>query len=242
MSNSNHPESSPTSGEEINITPGFEEKLTLFWEHNRRGLLALCLVVLVIIVARGGWDYMAAQTEQEIQKDFAAASTPENLKSFVAANPGHVLSGVAWLTMADDAYAVGKSVDAVAAYKESLKVFETGPLNDRAALGLAMAQLQAGQNTDGEAGLKQLADTEAAGRGVRVEAAYQLASIASSAGKIEAIKNLADQIMQIDPSSPWAQRAMSLQMKTPASADASAPSPAASVEADPVIKLNLGEN
>ncbi len=243
MSKPKQPESSPVSGEEINITPGFEEKLQLFWENNRRGILVLCLVVLVAIVARGGWDYLADQKEQGIQLDYATATTTEQLKNFASTNAGHELAGVAWLQVADAAYAEGKSTDAVEAYQKSHTVLPTGPLGDRAALGIAMAQLQAGLNSEGAAGLKLLADSDAMGRGVRTEAAYQLASLAYSAGKTDAIKTLTDQIMQIDPASPWAQRALTLQMKSSVGEIAPA-APAASAkaasEAEPVIKLNLG--
>ena len=244
MSKSIPPASSPASGEEINITPSFEEKLQIFWENNRRGLLVLCVVVLLAIVARGGWDSLAAQKERGLQKDYAAAVTPDKLKAFASANAGHELAGVAWLQVADAAYAAGKSTEAVTAYRDAHKVLKTGPLGDRASLGLAMAQLQAGQSADGEAGLKQLADSAAVGSGMRVEAAYQLASLAYSAGKADAVKALTDQIMQIDPASPWAQRALSLQMKSPAATAVDTAAPAASTEeakaADPVIKLNLG--
>jgi len=244
MSKLKHPESSAASGEAVNVTPGFEEKLHLFWDNNRKGLLGLCVVVLVVIVIRGGWDYWAAQQVLEVQKNYSAMSSPENLKTFAEANSGHTLAGVAWLQVADSAYAMGQGSEAVSAYQSALKIISSGPVADRASLGLAMAQLLAGQKSEGETGLQRLVDGTSVSSGVRVEAAYQLVSLAYSAGQAEKVKALTDQILQIDPSSPWAQRAMSLQMaETPAAppAVATAPADETPAAADPVIKLNLGK-
>ncbi|MCF7688826.1 MAG: tetratricopeptide repeat protein [Cephaloticoccus sp.] len=244
MSKLNHPESPATSGEAVNVTPGFEEKLHLFWDNNRKGLLALCVIVLVAIVAQGGWDYWTAQQELEVQKNYAAMSSPEKLKSFAETNAGHTLAGVACLQVADAAYAAGKGTEAVSAYQSALKIISSGSVADRASLGLAMAQLLAGQKSEGEAGLQRLVDGTSVSSGVRVEAAYQLVSLVYSAGQADKVKALTDQILKIDPASPWAQRAMSLQMAdTPTASPAAvtAPAPETPAAADPVIKLNLGK-
>lgn len=233
-------------GAEVNVTPGFEEKLNEFWTRNRRGLLTLAAVVLVAIVARGGWDYMAAQKEREVGRNYAAAKTTDQLRSFAQANAGHELAGVAWLQVGDTAYAEGKASDAATAYQESRKSLAPGPLADRAALGLAMSQLRAGQTAEGKTGLKQLADATTVSTGIRTEAAYHLASMAHTAGDDVAFKQLAEQIMQIDPASPWAQRVMTLQVSkaaTSAVATTPAATPAETTPAsgDSVIKLNLGK-
>ena len=90
-----------------------------------------------------------------------------------------------------------------------------------------MAKLQAGKAAEGEAALKQLAADTAEPKGARVEAAYQLASLAVAAGKPEDARKYSDQVMQIDPTSPWTQRAFMLRANLPVS-DVAAPGEAAS--------------
>jgi predicted negative regulator of RcsB-dependent stress response len=246
MSTPNQPESTPAANGEINVTPGFEEKLQQFWLRNQRGLLALALVVLLAIVGKGAWEYMGVQKEREIGRAYALAKTPEQLQSFAKAQAGHELAGIAWVQVADAAYADGKYSDAVSAYQAARKDLTGGPIGDRAALGLAMAQLQSGQASEGQSGLKQLVDASGVSKGVQVEAAYQLASLAHASGNAEVVKQYTDRIMQIDPASPWAQRAMTLRTAGPAMAASSASSvqPAAAATTAPgesVIKLDLGK-
>lgn len=216
----------------------FEDKLHLFWKKNGTGVLALCVLVLLAIVGKGGWDYLAAQKELGIEKEYAAATTPEQRKAFAAAHADHPLAGVAQLRLADEAYAAGRAADALAAYDQTVTILKNGPLAARAQLGRAMAKLQAGKAADGAADLKQLAADPAQLKGVRVEAAYQLASLAAEAGNATDVQKYSDQLMQIDPMSPWTQRSMALRASLPAPvapAAADVKKPAAA----PAIQLNV---
>lgn len=229
---------------EVNVTPGFEDKLNQFWGRNRRGLVILGTVILLAILARGGWDYLAAQKDLDTRQAYAAATTTDQLRAFAQAKAGHELAGVAWLQVADAAYAEGKSNDAITAYQASAKVLTSGPLASRAALGLAMAQLQAGQAEVGKTALQALVDVTTAPKALRAEAAYLLASLAHTAGDEAKFQQLAQQIMQIDPTSPWTQRLMMLQIAKPAAAvttPAPTGTPAATPAEAPAIKLNLGK-
>lgn len=246
MSKSASSPSSSDSSSEKNVTPGFEEKLQQFWERNQKLLLALCVVVMLAIVARGAWDYLAAAKERSLEREFSTASAkPETLKAFAEANAGHELAGVAWLQLGDQAYAAEKGAEAVADYQKAAAVLKAGPLADRTQLGLAMAQLQAGQTDAAKAALKQIVDNDRVFNGVRVEAAYQLASLAHVAGKSAEVQQLSERIMQIDPASPWAQRAMMLRAEEPVATATAVTAPVAGKEAksadkaEPVIKLNL---
>lgn len=229
---------------EVNVTPGFEEKLNQFWQRNRRGLVMLCTVILLAILAKGGWEYLAAQKEQDVRKAYAAAATIAQKRSFAEAHAGHELAGVAWLQVADAAYAEGKSADAIAAYQASTKILTEGPLSGRAALGLAMAQIQAGQTEAGKAALRTLADSASAPKGIRTEAAYHLASMAHAGGDDATFQQFAQQIMQIDPASPWSQRLMMMQVSKRTAPETAAPAqsatPTAAPAEEPMIKLNLG--
>ncbi len=195
-----------------------EDRLRIFWQKNGKSVVALVVILLLAILAKGAWDYRAAQKEVELQQDYSAAATPVQLKAFAAAHPGHVLAGVARLRLADDDYAAGKSTEAVYGYEDALSTLKTGPLASRARLGLAMAKLQDGKAAEGEAGLKQLASDETEPKAIRVEAAYQLASLASVAGKSDDVRKYSDQVMSIDPTSPWLQRALMLRATQPVAA------------------------
>ena len=207
----------------------FEDRLRIFWKKNGKSVLALVVIVLLAIVAKGAWDYRAAQQEVELQQDYAAATTPAQLKTFAAAHSGHVLAGLARLRLADDDYAAGKATEAIYGYEAAIPALQTGPLASRARLGLAMAKLQGGKTAEGEAALKQLASDATETKGVRVEANYQLASLASVAGRSDDVKKFSDQVMAIDPTSPWLQRTLLLR--------ASQPIATAPVSATPAVKF-----
>jgi hypothetical protein len=221
------------SVDENYIAPSFEDKLNLFWEKNGKAVLALCAVVLLGIIAKGGWDYLEAQKELDVQKAYATATTSEQLKSFAAAHAEHALAGIAQLRIADEAYTAGKSADALTAYDKAFAVLKTGPLAARAQLGRALAKVQAGKAADAVTDLKQLAADATQAKGIRAEAAYHLTGLAAEAANAADVQKYADQLMQIDPSGPWTQRAMMLRatvpaapvVAVPAKADAAAPAP-----------------
>ena len=236
------PSASKTPGDDRNlvavdknyVAPSFEDRLRLFWEKNRHLALGVLAVVLVGIVAKGGWDYFAAQKELEIEQAFATAGTPEKLKTFAAAHADHPLAGVARLQLADQAYAAGKSAEAAAAYTQAAALLQSGPLAGRARLGLAMAQVQAGKTADGENALKQLLNDAAQPKAARAEAAYHLASLAFTQGRYEDARRYCGQVSQSDQGSPWVQRAMLLRASLPVPEAAPATGPATA----PAIKLS----
>ena len=200
------------------IAPSFEDQLHVFWKKNGKMVLVVCALILVGIVAKGGWEYLEAQKEEGVRQEYAVASTPEKLKTFAAAHSGHTLAAVAQIRMADDAYTAGKPAEAATGYQAALTTLKTGPLAARAQLGLAMAKIQSGKVSDGETTLRTLAADPTQLKGIRAEACYQLASLSLEAGKADDVKKFSDQLMQIDPASPWMQRAMMLRAKLPAPA------------------------
>jgi len=208
------------------VSPDLDEHLHGIWQKYGQAFLVLCGLLLVFYLGKAGWDYIQAQREEGVQEEYAAAALPDQLRAFVAAHPGHVLAAVAQLQLADQAYAAGRAAEAIPAYTQAADQLKGGPLEARAQLGLAMAQIQAGQTTDGQALLHQLADDTRQSAIVRAEAGYQLASLAASAGRVDEVQKLALQLMQIDPNSPWTQRAFSLEASlAPAAAAPSGAAP-----------------
>lgn len=245
MSTPDRPNPSSANAPEIDVTPGFEEKLNQFWTRHRTSMIALFVVILLVIVGRGAWDYMAEQKAEAVQSDYAAAGTTDQLKAFATANEGTDLAALAWLQVADAAYSDEQGSAAVEAYGKAKSGLGAGALADRASLGLAMSQLMAKQNSDGEASLKTLVDDSSVTNGVRSEAAYQLASLAHTANDDASVKKYSDEIMQIDPSSVWAQRVMALRSADATVEQTAAKTPDATQsdgKSDSVIKLNLSDS
>jgi predicted negative regulator of RcsB-dependent stress response len=215
---SNDPATTPEAG--VPIGPSFEDRLREFWEKNSKAIYAVCAVVLLAILARGAYQYYEREKEAEIQADYAAATTPEKLKSFISANPEHSLAAAAALTLGDDAYRAGNYAEAATQYQRAADVLKSGPLAGRARLGLAMAKIGQGQTADGEEKLKQLANDVAVLKAQRSEAAYHLASMALEAGRTEDATKYLELAASVDQSGIWAQRAMGLRATLPAPATA----------------------
>ena len=207
-----------------------EDKLHLTWKHNRQLVLGLVAFVLVVILGKSGWDYMARQKELDLEKEYATATTNDQLKAFAAAHPNHSLGAIAQLRVADDAFTAGKFADALAGYEKAVGVLKDGPLVARAQIGRALAKVQTGKTADGTSELKQIAADTAQLKVVRTEAAYDLASLAATAGNIAEAQKYCDQVQQIDTnpmSNPWLARAMQLRMTLPATPAPSAPAASA---------------
>ena len=224
------------------VAMSFEDKLQLFWKNNGTVVLAVCGLVLLAIIGKGVWDKLQERAELSIEKDYTVSTTPEQRKAFIAAHADHALAGVAQLRLADEAYAAGKAADAVAGYEQALKVIKTGPLAARAQLGRAMAEVQVGKSSEGAAELKQLAGDINQLKGVRVEAAYQLASLASESGNAAEVQKYSDQLMQLDPASPWTQRSIALRMALPvpaATMPAAAGPEVKKPDATPAVQIKL---
>lgn len=251
MSMSASPSTPHSAGDDRNLVPvdattavTFEDKLHLFWKNNRNAVIVLCAVVLLAIVAKGGWDYLARQKEADIERSYAAATTSDQLKAFSAAHGNHTLGGIAQLRVADEAYAAGKSADALAAYEKALSILKTGPLATRARLGRALAKAQAGKTAEATTELKQLADDTTQFKAVRAEATYHLTSLAVDAGNAADAQKFVDQLNQIDPMGTWSQRAATLRATlpaTPASAPATATTPETATEkkSEPGVQLKI---
>lgn len=248
MSTSATPSTPSPAGDDRNLVAvdattavTFEDKAQLFWKKNRTLLIAVCVAVLLAIVAKGGWDYLARQKELDIEKAYAAATTSDQLKAFITANPSHTLGGIAQLRMADEAYEAGKAADAIAGYEKAIATLKTGPLAARAKLGRALAKAHGGKASEATTELKQIADDTTQFKALRAEAAYHLTSLAVESGNAAEAQKLVDQLNQIDPMGAWAQRAVMLRATLPATpAPAASATPAGESKKDePSVKLNL---
>jgi hypothetical protein len=228
MPTSATPSAPNPAGDTRNVQPAdatlaqsaFEERLRLFWQRNSTAVTVLLVAVLLGIAAKGGWEYVQEQHLQSVGREYAAATTPAELKAFVAAHPRETLAGAAQLRIADQAYSDEKYSEAIAGYEQALALLKDDPLACRARLGAAMARIQGGQQAEGLAALKALAADTKQPKAFRTEAAYHLAGYASGHGNAEDLKTYSLLISQIDPTSPWVQRAAALRALSPATGSA----------------------
>ena len=242
MSTSATPSTPSPAGDDRNLVAvdattavTFEDKTQLFLKKNRTLLVGVCAAVLLALVAKWGWDYLARQKELDVEKAYAAATTSDQLKAFITANPSHTLGGIAQLRIADEAYEAGKAADAIAGYEKAIAALKTGPLAARAKLGRALAKAHASKAAEATTELKQIADDTTQFKALRAEAAYHLTSLAVESGNAAEAQKMVDQLNQIDPMGAWAQRAIMLRSTLPAT-----PAPAVeSKKEEPSVKLNL---
>jgi len=219
----------------------FEDKMEIFWSKNRNAVYGVCILILLVIAGKGAWEYMARQKELDVQKAYAAATSNEQLKSFITAHQGHTLVAIAELRLADEAYAAGKTADAIAGYDKVLAVLKSGPLAARAQVGRAIAKAQSGKGAEATKELKLLAEDTKQSKAVRSEAAYHLTSLAVEASDATEAQKMVDLLNQIDPMGAWSQRAVMLRATLPATPAPAAPAAPADAEKKdaPTVKLNL---
>jgi predicted negative regulator of RcsB-dependent stress response len=202
----------------------FETAVRSFWEKNRQGVFILVGVILLAIVGREVWQFIAASRERGVQEEYAkVAAQPAGLEAFANANSGHPLAGVAWLRLADGRYTTGDYKAAATLYQKASGSLKNPALLGRAKLGAAISQINAGDQAAGEAALKAVVADATLARLVRAEAGYHLASLAADAGRTDDVRKLAEEVSKIDPMSTWAQRASLLVVSAPAAAPAAAP-------------------
>jgi hypothetical protein len=190
---------------------GVEIALHTFWEKYRTLLIGACVVALLVIIGREGWQYMAANREQGVREQYARlADRPEQLAAFAAANSDHALAGVAYLRLADSKYEAADFKSAAENYKKAATIVQQPLLLGRAKLGEAISILKGGDQAAAETALKALLADTTSIKEVRAEAAYHLATLAESAGNTTEVGRLIAEINKVDATGVWAQRATSL--------------------------------
>jgi hypothetical protein len=200
----------PSDPQSAELPPSPEVNLQRAWDRYGTLLYIVLAVVAAAILAKGGWDYLNVQKELGIKKDFAECSTPDSYRTFIGNHPGHVLTGVAELIIANDAYGGGKFTDAISGYTSAVADLPPGVAQSNAKMGLAMSLAQSGKVPEAETDLRLLLNDPSQLKTTRCEAGYHLAELALADGHGEEIQKLAEQELQIDPSSPFAERTFTL--------------------------------
>jgi tetratricopeptide (TPR) repeat protein len=208
----------PSKSTDAEIEPSPEVRLKQAWDRYGGLFYFACGVVALGILAKGGWRYLNEQKELGIQKEYSECVTPDSYLAFAVKHPGHPLAGVAEETVADNAYASGRYLDALKAYSSAATDLPEGPLRGHAKLGQAMSLELTGRTGEAEADLRQLVDDAGQMKAVRCEAGYHLAGIEVAAGRGAEVQKLAEQLIKIDPANAYSERTFMLRPPGPEAA------------------------
>lgn len=219
--------SSSTAGDDRNLitidenylAPSFEDRVQMFWDKHGKTVMAVILIALLAILARWGFEQLAASRERAMAADYAAASDDASLKTFAEAHPQTALGGAAYLRLADSAYAANNFSGAISDYQKAAAALVGQPLGERARMGAALAQLQAGDAAAAKTSLEALANDTSYARTLRGEAGYHLAVLARDAGQFAEATRWTELVLSVDSSGLWAQRALQLRSSLPAGAE-----------------------
>ena len=210
------------------VDPGVEHNLHNFWTKNRGFIFIVCVIVLVGIITREGWQYFSTAREKSIQQDYAqVADKPDRLAAFAEANPGHPLAGIAYLQIADRKFEAGDFKEASNLYTKAASSLKNEALLGRAKVGAAVSLINSGDMAGGEAALKTISSDSSLSKSTRAEASYHVASLASDAGRADDVRKYVDEVTKNDLGGSWAQRATLLLANLPPSANASGIAPVA---------------
>ena len=188
----------------------FDEKLRQFWVRNRLIVITICAVAIVVIVGKGVWEIIQNQRENSIAADYAKLTSDDQLKTFAAGNESHLLGGVAYLRLADNAFSANKYAEAIPLYAKAAASLKGNVLSHRAVIGGAVSKVLSSDRAGGEAALKAIASDLSQPTPTRAEATYHLAVLASESGNATALQDYATQLSTLSPQSIWAQRGSTL--------------------------------
>lgn len=196
------------------LSPDIDENLHAFWTKYGSAILTFCTVALVGYLVVAGYKAWQTKREASLGQEFAALTTPAQWRAFAAAHAGDRLAGLAYVDVADDAYASGQIASAQEAYEDAIPLLKDDPLQVRARIGEGVCLVQLGQVEAGQTKLRGIFDDKTLLPVARAEAGYQLASIAMSSGHPDDARAMAMQLLSIDAHSPWTQMALMLRPPT----------------------------
>lgn len=197
----------PAAGDDRNLVAideaykeaSFEDRLNLFWEKYQGPLIAGGVLIILAIV---GWlvmGFVADRMDQRIRNEFAAIETTEDRLHFAQHRSGHMLSGIAYLELGDEAFADEAFADAVEFYREAVNRVGEHHIRDRVQFSLAMSLIEDGNIEEGRAELENLRDRAGALSVFREESRLALAILKADEGQTDEAITLLREIENDSP-------------------------------------------
>lgn len=188
----------------------FEDRVTIYWNENKRFLVGCIIALIVIIVGYQGMRIVKEQMEAALQAEYAEADANNTLAEFARTHSDKELGGFAALKVADKAYAADDFETAFEFYTLAVPALEESTLAGRAQIGRAFALYKSGQTEEGLAELNVITSDTSLAESIRAEAAYHLAVEAYASGRKAQFSNYAAQVNNSEFAGQWQQRLQSL--------------------------------
>lgn len=191
----------------------FEDRVRLYWMDNK-GFISGCITVLaLLIIGFNGMKMYGSYAEDKVQSAYAEAKASGELKDFARTYGNKSLGGLAAIEVADAAYSDADYATALEFYEIALNALGNDLLSGRALLGKAFATYYHGEQDDGLAQLRMLADNPDHPEAIRGEAAYHLAVHADVSGDSETFESYSQQLSNSASAGQWQQRMQMYQMQ-----------------------------
>ncbi len=188
-----------------------EDQLVVYWNRYKNQVVLLVLAVLVSIAGVQVAKWWSAQSLSDRTETYAAATTDAEKEAFADKNSGRNIGGTAYLELADKAYSDGEFSKATGFYEKAFQVLDLIPLMQRAHLGLALSNLQAGNTDIAVNDLQSLANHSDYLDVAKAEALYHLSVIEWEKSNFASMLSYHDQIEELGSPGLWQSQAKSLQ-------------------------------
>lgn len=196
-----------------------EDRFNDFWKKNGPAIFGVIALIAVVVVGYQVYDYLQDRKADRLSSEFNTLETPEEKLNFAERNAGGHLASLAFIEIADYAYAAENFTDAVERYEAALPGLEGNPISGRARLGAAMARLRLG-DANAAVLLDQLARDPGVLDPIRGEAAYLLAATQLAEGQTAEARRALDLLGTLDNAPQWQQRGLQLESQLPSVEDA----------------------
>ncbi len=192
-----------------------DDQLVVFWNRYKNQVVLLLLVALATIVGVQVAKWWNEKSMRDRSAAYSFATTEAEKEAFADKNAKRNIGGTAYLELADMAYSDGEFSKAADLYEKAFQALDLILLKQRANLGLALANLQAGNTEDAVDSLQAAANNGDYLDVAKAEALYHLSVIEWEKANFPAMLNYHDQIDDLVNPGLWQSKAQSLQRTVP---------------------------
>lgn len=200
-------ESEATANLDATLEISFEDKVQRYWNENKRSLIISIPLCFILVGAFQGYKMLQNNKALELQSAYQNAYDTNALEDFINENSQTLIAGLSALKLANEAYTAQDYQGALNHFKQAELSLSSGneAMKSRASLGRAFSSMKLDE-AEGIVLLDAIANDPSKLDSVRAEAAYALASKASSEGKPEKAKAYATMIQALENAGSWSFR------------------------------------
>ena len=200
-------ESEATANLDATLEISFEDKVQRYWNDNKLSLIVTIPLCFILVGAYQGYKMLQNNKALELQSAYQNAYDTNALEDFVNENSQTLIAGLSALKLANEAYTSQDYQGALNHFKQAELSLSSSneAMKSRASLGLAFSSMKLDE-AEGIVLLDAIANDPSQLDSVRAEAAYALASKASSEGKPEKAKAYATMIQALENAGSWSFR------------------------------------